>query len=328
MTTSKPQRKLYIHMGLHKTGTTSIQLFMYRNMKQILDDYDFYYMSIPSDDIAPYQHRFLNRIMISDERVFLNLFESTLEKANNVLISSECFLERFEYAEQLAKLKHLFNETYIIVYIRRQDEWIESLYKQAIIYNHKIKFTINEWVNMFLNEGYLYYNANFLKTLDRLSLLFGKGNIILRSFDEKKLHDGNIVSDFCWIFSIPTQHFNNNQIHANAGIKNREIVEMYRLTNKKITLDQQKELATKLICDERESISFLSPMQKKSIIDHYSTINETISIEYNACKPLFSEHVELNNWHSFNGFSLENEKIIDEYLTNYQTDRPSVEVSC
>ena len=324
MTLNKPQKKLYLHIGLHKTGTTSIQLFMHKNATQIHDDYGVCYLPIPSDDIVPYQHRFLNKLMISNEEEFINQFEKSLNNADTILISSECFLEKSEYAEQLAKLKHLFDETHIIIYLRRQDEWIESLYKQVIMYNHKIGFTIDEWLDKILFDGYLYYNANFLETLNRWSLIFGKENITLRSFDKEKLHDGNIVSDFCQVLSIPSQHFNNNQIHANAGIKNREIVEMYRLTNKIITLEQQKELATKLICDERESISILSPMQKKSIIKHYSTINETISIEYNAYKPLFSEHVELNNWHRFKGLSQENEKIINEYISSISNNKTNI----
>ena len=162
---------------------------MHKNDKIIRKEYGISYVPIPLDDITPYQHRFLNNLMLSDENAFLELFKNNLKSSRNFLISSECFLEKEEYAIQLSKLKNIFKNVYIVIYIRRQDEWIESLYKQLVLYNHKINYTIDKWLELFLSGGYLYYNAHFKETIDRWASLFGIDNIILRSFDQSKLHN-------------------------------------------------------------------------------------------------------------------------------------------
>ncbi len=306
-------KSLYIHVGLHKTGTTSIQLFLHSNYDAIYNECGKYYIPIPSDDVVPFQHRFLNKLMISDEASFLDVFKNNLNKCDSFIISSECFTENEEYAFQLSKLKNIFKKVYVVIYIRRQDQWIESLYKQSVMYNHKIQYTIDEWVDILMFNQYLYFNANFLKTIDRWALLFGEKNIILRSFDKSKLLFGNIVSDFCDILQIPSEKFGNHQIRANVGIKNREIIEMYRITNGYLNLEAQKELESKLFINKSENQPFISPNQARIITKHFSPINSIIEKKYNAGNSLFSDQTK-GQWDSFGGMSRENKILIDEYL--------------
>lgn len=306
-------KNLYIHIGLHKTGTTSIQFFLHNNCDLVYKECGKYYIPIPSDDVVPFQHRFLNKLMISDEALFLDVFTKNLNKCDSFIISSECFTEAKEYASQLSKLKNIFNKIYIIIYIRRQDEWVKSLYKQSVMYNHKIQFTIDEWAEIFMFKGYLYFNANFLQTIDRWALLFGEENIILRSYDNGILQFGNIVGDFCDILKIPSEKFINHQIFANVGIKNREIIEMYRITNGYLSLKNQKELESKLFINKSENQPFLSPNQARIIMENFSTVNSIIEKKYNAGNSLFSERTNYQ-WQSFSGMSRKNKTLIEEYL--------------
>lgn len=306
-------KNLYIHIGLHKTGTTSIQLFMHNNCEIIQKKYGVTYVPVPSDDIAPYQHRYLNKLMISDEDAFLEIFKNNSKSSRNFVVSSECFLEKDEYASQLSKLKNIFKNVYIIIYIRRQDDWIESLYKQVVLYNHKIKHTINEWIELFLSGGYLYYNANFKETIDRWASIFGEENIILRSFDTNQLYNSNVVCDFCNILKITSSKFNNYKIHVNKGVRSREVVEMYRITNGQLSLEKQKEIAGQMIINPSDNLSFMSPEQRKGIMNHFELENNIISKNYNLHNPLFSELVNDNSWKKFEGISNGNRKIINDY---------------
>jgi hypothetical protein len=308
------KKKLYIHIGLHKTGSTSIQLFLNSNKEKIQKRHDIFYLPIPKDDIVPYQHRYLNKLMTNDIIAFREIFVKNLSKSNSFIISSECFMEKETYANQLSQIKYLYDAIYIIIYIRRQDEWIESLYKEDLINHQKYKFSIDEWVDQVITNKHMFYNPNFLSTIERWASLFGKENIILRSFDDKYLIQKNAICDFCNILKIPFNKFDNYKIHANIGLKNREIIEMFRITNGILDLNKQNELAKLLVLKESEYQSLISYEQRKKIINHFSVENEIISKKYFNNNPLFSEINKNEYWSRFNGLSHENQNTINTFI--------------
>ncbi|MCP3894079.1 MAG: hypothetical protein GY706_05550, partial [Bacteroides sp.] len=87
-------------------------------------------------------------------------------------------------------LSDYFEDIKIVVYVRRQDNWAESFYKEAIVWPK----------NTEEREFQDYFNDQLTNWLDyegRLSkweIVFGTGNIIVRSYDDDGRH--NIVEDF------------------------------------------------------------------------------------------------------------------------------------
>ena len=137
------KKKLFIHIGLHKTGTSSIQLFLHQNRESILSNHGIYYMPVPKDDLAPEQHRFLNRLMEKDESEFYAYFLKNIDVSDKFIISSECFVEKKIFCEKLSTLKNLFHQINILVGLRRQDYWLESLYRFRVTYNNGKRLTIS-----------------------------------------------------------------------------------------------------------------------------------------------------------------------------------------
>jgi len=90
---------LYIHPGIHKTGTTSIQHYLSLN-RDVLLNYGIYYPIVPYDSLVPFQHRYITTIE-KDKNKITDYFKDALRVSNKVLISSECFLEKDEYRDVL-----------------------------------------------------------------------------------------------------------------------------------------------------------------------------------------------------------------------------------
>lgn len=146
---------IFFHIGYHRTGTTYFQSFLakYReNLKELgclVPDTGYdglthsqLALSLPSlrsfniEKIKPGFSRSASPCQTSGPNAF-ELFQelkSELQSSgvDRAIISSECFLEWLDVSELRRVLVDPKIETKILVLLRRQDRWIESVYSQLI----------------------------------------------------------------------------------------------------------------------------------------------------------------------------------------------------
>jgi hypothetical protein len=133
-------KKLYIHIGSHKTGTTSIQRALFQN-SALLNKHNLSYFCKNPDGSKNVQHNLNKWIHLFPEsfedgaRVYnckkLSKDISTLP--HDVIISAEHFsfiFDKEELKQLKNSLKQNFSEIEIIVYLRRQDKNVVSLYNE------------------------------------------------------------------------------------------------------------------------------------------------------------------------------------------------------
>lgn len=179
---------IYLHIGTHKTGTTTIQKFLSRNRQNLLSKRVLY----PS---SPVSHHDLLQNKGKDKPWGLNfdaweylLKEIKSEKPDKAVISSENFSRL--YFEDVSKVRDYMSEfrPKIIVYLRRQDEYFASLYCQAIK-------TAHHWdsVKKHILDNKAY--ADYYKILEPWKKAFGKENIIVRVYEKEQLPEG-LLNDF------------------------------------------------------------------------------------------------------------------------------------
>ena len=233
---------LYLHTGMPKTGTTAIQSFLAYNREQLKKRFGVLY---PDCGVPKNQHTALVKSMAANKFPWThfnesieafdpeNYIEQVVEECkqnccNTVVLSSEFFWaapamqsdlpfhtadkENYEYIESfISSCKNLFDafeRTRVLVYLRRQDCWIDSFFNQQL----KDGFDIPDPEQLLELKNYLLYYQN----LRIWSKYFGKDNIIARVYDD----DGNrdVLSDFISIFGF--KRFKNHprismlQIHA------------------------------------------------------------------------------------------------------------------
>jgi len=137
-------KKIYIHIGIEKTGSTAIQGFLHENSQLLADEYQIliptwendtsinthYRMSkafVPNKNISP-EHKIISIEYFKD---ILNGYENS-NYFKKLIISSELF--SYSTAKEIKELKATLQnfDVSIIVFLRRQDEYIESLYNQHV----------------------------------------------------------------------------------------------------------------------------------------------------------------------------------------------------
>lgn len=180
---------IYLHIGRHKSGTTSIQRFLARNRDVLLRN-GFCY-----PDCAPHPtaHHPISIALRDTDGSGVNDFpaisalSSEEFKGFNFIFSSEGFQSLRPHV-----VSSVFSpgETKVVVYIREQLEYSISSYLQRIQAS-AARWSFQEYLQRIRPN--LYYGAFLNDWADK----FGSKSITVRIFDRSKLEGGDVVTDFC-----------------------------------------------------------------------------------------------------------------------------------
>ena len=183
-------KRLFLHIGRHKCGTTSIQKTLYHNRGKLLES-GFYY---PSTGIRVSAHHEIAEALggknpAADQEVRDGLYLSLKEEAQrtncrNIVISSEQF-----QSCNPAVVAAFFADFDVIpiCYLREQAAYLRSSYLQKV---HATNYTGS--IEKFYQEGFY---TDYKVFLEKWKAVF-KQDFHIRLFDKDSLTDGDAVTDF------------------------------------------------------------------------------------------------------------------------------------
>ena len=198
--------KCIIHIGMHKTGSTSIQ----HSLDSYSDD-QFLYATLtntPNHSLAMYSlfaadpghHRLHRTAQRSGQKLtaYLERAEADLQRAikaaqgRTLIISGEgtIGLEPGEVAKLAERFRSEFDQVTIVGYVRPPAGFLSSALQQRIR-GGAGKFDL---ARMYRN-----YRASFAKFDDA----FGAGNVVLWKFDPASFPGKDVVRDFCARIKLP-----------------------------------------------------------------------------------------------------------------------------
>ncbi|MDX1950165.1 MAG: hypothetical protein SFT90_06680 [Rickettsiales bacterium] len=231
------KKTLYIHIGTCKTGTTSLQSFLYKNA-DLLKSKGLFYPKIEFSDAYKESHYFSE--YTNFRPLFLN-FDDRKSRINQTMwidkyypqiINSNCDKillseEVLSYQEDLAIFDDPAFSVFdvkIIVYVRKYVEYMCSMWSETVkpILRHpKGRMSLQE----FLQDDIFPYGL----LMDYINK-FGADNVILRPFEKEQWHNKNLYSDFLNIFDIENSDDFIRVPNENEGF-NRNICELFRIIN-------------------------------------------------------------------------------------------------
>ena len=191
MSTSELKRKMIIHIGRHKTGTTSLQKQLY-NDSEILDKngyvYPRYFMRGSAHHLVSEQlssSEFINKTEDQKKECifeFRNTIYNESPENKTVILSSEAFQNC--NPKYVAELLNDF-EVQVVFYVREQSAYIASAYLQEV---HAKENAIN--YTKFVNNFY----ADYFDFTSKWRRYFP--DIKCGIFEKKHLLFGDLVIDF------------------------------------------------------------------------------------------------------------------------------------
>lgn len=190
-------KKIFIHVGPPKTGTSAVQKWLNEN-KELLLSFGIYYPNHKSDpngissgNLDSVCDRYNNGEYIFNENKIASLklyFEESSFKY--LLLSSEFFFQRMN------ELKKHFPSATLIAYLRDPMEKRESSYNQGVK-RHFITYPIP---NNFGDRG-----VPDIITIDNFTKKNNSKDLLLRFYGEKYFHHNSIISDLLYSIGIDYQ---------------------------------------------------------------------------------------------------------------------------
>jgi hypothetical protein len=208
-------RTAYIHIGLEKTGTTALQIFLKNNYDALrLNNLDYM-----GDENKPYVHGIahfpivasfyaqcpniipLNKHSTSTQ-VLEALSRDSKSTSCDIILSCEHFSSRLYKRESLQAVQETLSDRQIkiICYLRPQDQQAISSYSTLVKSGETKPFTIVDVTP----ENRLF---NYWKILEDWSTVFGRENIILREYRRDSLIKNDICLDFLDVLGVPPEDF-------------------------------------------------------------------------------------------------------------------------
>lgn len=226
---------LYLHIGLHKTGTSAIQRFLgcNRNLFRKMG------IIVPGEGVGENLHHniALQASVITNaetaRKKFRNRIEPVASLGENIVLSSEVFSDRsLIHIEVLDEFASYFSKIRVIVFLRRGDSMIESAYNQMV---KRLPLCTTPLEEKYFDK---YYELKYTRKLQPFVRMFGKDSILVRPFEKGQFFGGTIFSEFLYCLDLeahPSFIFPEDEINQSLT---PDALEYKRLLN---TVCTQKE---------------------------------------------------------------------------------------
>ena len=241
-------KKVILHVGTHKTGTSAIQQFLSKN-RRILPAQGFHYPLVHgkfgrvvrtrnAHFLVMYARAVIKGEQLSEDDTStiltsLKKLSDLAETGDTIILSDErLWAEGGHYVELWPFIKDVLEEAgieciEIVVYLRRQDEFIASLWNQSVKSQVRTTASLQEYSEISKKQKYMDYDAR----LRELEAVFGKEHITVRVYERDRLKDRDVRFDFCDLVGIKVDDsFVIDKSNVNSGL-NSNLVEIKRQAN-------------------------------------------------------------------------------------------------
>lgn len=279
-------KKLYIHIGGPKTGTTALQLFLAQN-RQALERKGFCY---PGNEDAHWgicanlQEHTLSGIQARPHTFVRRCVDEVLRSScHTSILSAECLAGQGS-AAILAELIPRSLDVRVIYYARRQDFLIESWYNQ-MVKSSRYRMT-NRLDEELLRKIYPMILFDHTRVITPWAESFGRDNVIVRCYEKRQMK-GDIIKDFAAATALSI-----DETFSRPGEKINSSLDLYhtefiRLCNQ--AFPDAPEINDFFIehrfhqsrfFENRPKQNLLSPKARIEILENYQGSNQHIAREY------------------------------------------------
>lgn len=210
-------KKAILHIGTEKTGTTSIQKFLFQNRDRLQTVHTLFPRSggfisnqrlvvygkqAPEPDLAEpgldvndpvalaqWKDRF-----VEEHCAEVLAFQASHPADSTLIYSAEHLQSRLTRVDEISRiarlLRPMFDEIRVVVYLRRQDKYALSAHSTSVRGGNRNTFAFED-----INAAGPYYN--YRELLENWSEVFGQDALTVRLFERSRMQEGDVVSDFC-----------------------------------------------------------------------------------------------------------------------------------
>jgi 2-polyprenyl-3-methyl-5-hydroxy-6-metoxy-1,4-benzoquinol methylase len=291
------RKQLFLHIGSPKTGTSYLQSFLFENYENLKSKNVLYPKSLIGSETDPKHQPLFVSLFTGNEKRFYDLLDRMTQETNSstgtLILSSEGFYHHInEFTEPswrlLKSLGDLF-ETKVVVYLRPQSEYIESMYRQYMKNPRGVNAEFGSSLNIYemLERPKLRQNLDYYDSLMKWAAVVGEENILVRRYSK------NITEDFMALLKLEIQSPKRGN-RANPSIT-REMAELLRQINASVD-EKNRDLIIKrmerYLGNHPEILdrSILSPEERAALMALCRKGNTLVAQKWFKEDELFPDH--------------------------------------
>lgn len=268
--------KLFIHIGTHKTGTSSIQHAL-KSSSKYLKSSNLFYINCQNEAKLLMQANSYQKPLVENFRLALNKKSRSAGYQSDFVLSSEALsgapLVGYSNVGIVARMLRDATRSFdvrIILYLRRQDEFIESMYAQHIQEGESCDF------DYFLQGFSGLHSLCYKNFINRFAEQFGVENLIVRSYHLAK--NRGLVQDFQEVIGWENCHPGDRLVNPSFSANAIEIAKKVNQTlnsekKKKVRLALQKAMPK----NKNYQYSHLKCFERKKILVRFEDSNRWVA---------------------------------------------------
>ena len=215
-------------------------------------------------------------------------------RENNVILSCECFWD-LDVEDFIRRVRKYCKNIRVIVYLRRQDEFLEAYWSECVRYEFtREDRTLEEYVEASEENGIARYIDKLIALNDIV-----RNKLTVRLYDKNELRGGDIILDFLYCLGLDEDEINwENVDRANSQLPPSvlEIKRVYNRLAKEKNWPIQYDLLfnDQVFLEQKETLpgQKIMPLAlRHKIMTSHKTENEKIANLFfgGRTKPLFTE---------------------------------------
>ena len=286
-------KDLLVHIGCAKGGSSAIQMGLRLNHRELA----LKGVAVPGVDLTPRSevtgsHGPFFEARIEERRAkpipeLGDLLEGAADavKASTVVVSAENLSNPNGFEEVFGNLKDRFHVR-ILLYVRRQDELLESSWQQWDI---KHGGSLLAWAVR--NVG---VRGNWWRVIEPWANMFGEERIVARVYDRKLLAGGDVFPDFCEVLGQDPKELElpgerNPGLNAMLSRMVEGNPHLFDGPHDQSFYRSVRELAHELVVKDSDGPSLFSDEEAQAIMSVYAQRNERFRRKYlpGVKRPLF-----------------------------------------
>lgn len=293
---SNINKNLILHIGTNKTGSTTIQNFLRENSHELANEGYYYPMggayyyppessaSLLAHALREKQPKYIGNIKIDKSSCISDIRRDIINSdCKNIIISSE----HFSLAREKTQIQNIFNifedlfkSIKVIIYLRRQDSYIESLWSQRI----KLGMITKSFEDFFAEQTKTSSALDYYQLLAPWSEIFGIENITVKPFEKTQFVDHDLLTDFLEYIGYKFIPVNNTLQNTSPST---EYLEALRMFTKSIKDVNERMIFARIfrklpIKFDNNKYTFLTNEKRKLLLDKFNESNQRIAQEYLA----------------------------------------------
>jgi len=289
--------RLVIHIGLQKTGTTFLQHSLNTCQRALVAHHLIYPDPVAGLDAAGGSaHHFLAHAVMGHrlghtpaanfDRLETHVAalravcaEAAAQPDRTVLISSEDF-SRFRL-RHIRRLRALFpdQDFRILVYLRRQDAWLEAMYGQVL---KQGRYQDHDELVEQSQE-----HVDYVALLAPWARVFGDSRLIIRAYEG--FEHGELWADFCTALDRPqAAAVVADRVRVNVNLSHEASMFLSRIRNERWRHLFRKALERCEKPDRQSGLRYLSPARAQQIMEAHEPGNAQVATRYLGVRSCFA----------------------------------------